>query len=89
MAEILKQQKEQLQKIDDDMDKLGANTTRAGRELNTILRRMATDKCFLVFVCLFILTAIFAFVALIVKKVVPVVQKPGQEKPVSYFQLGM
>ena len=73
------------------MDKLGANTTRAGRELNTIMRRMATDKCFLVLVCLFILAAIFAVVALIVKKVVPVVKKniPGQEEPASYLQFWM
>lgn len=45
---VLKEQREQLERIDEEMDHLGSNIKRAGKEITSFMRRMATDALILV-----------------------------------------
>lgn len=76
-AEILKQQREQLIVIDKKLDELGSNTKRAGRELSSLFRKLATDKLIVV-VC--ILLALVIIVAVIIRIVLAVIPKNNDKK---------
>jgi len=61
-AEKLKGQTEQLKNIDQDIMKVKSNLKRADLLLRAFMRRMATDKIFMVFMCL-IFCGIIAIIA--------------------------
>lgn len=66
-AEMLRAQREQLLAIDRKMDELGSNTKRAGRELTSLMRKLATDKLIVV---VFILLTLVIIAAVIIRVVV-------------------
>ncbi|KAL9645205.1 hypothetical protein ABK040_002406 [Willaertia magna] len=56
-AEMLKTQREHLLRIDEELDALGSNITRAQKEVTSFLRRIRTDK-FCAVLCLIVVLAI-------------------------------
>lgn len=59
-AVLLAQQEEKMKKIDGQLDELAATTTRAKRELVSLARKLAADKCILI-LCILCVLAIAAF----------------------------
>ncbi|KXS11600.1 hypothetical protein M427DRAFT_114811 [Gonapodya prolifera JEL478] len=53
--EALKRQTEEIKKIDDGMDQVGSNLKRAEKQLRVYMRRLATDKIFMVLIFLIVL----------------------------------
>lgn len=78
-AELLRQQREQLIMIDKKMDELGSNTKRAGKELSSFFRKLATDKLIIVICILIGLAVVVAVVVKIVYHVVGDQIKKQQE----------
>lgn len=66
--QVLAAQREQLERIDEEMDKLGSNITRAGREITSFMRRMATDVFILILCAFATCVAIVSVVMVIVCK---------------------
>ncbi|EFC36805.1 predicted protein [Naegleria gruberi] len=56
--EMLKRQREQLERIDKEMDELGSNITRGSNELKSFMRRLATDKLIMVLILLVVLAVL-------------------------------
>nr|AVP50010.1 NPSN11 [Naegleria fowleri]CAG4709269.1 unnamed protein product [Naegleria fowleri] len=71
-AELLKQQREQLHRIDEEMDALGSNVKRAQREVTSFMRRIQTDKCCAVMCLLVALAILGGCIFAIVMKFVPI-----------------
>lgn len=71
-AELLKQQREQLIRIDQEMDELGSNVKRARREVTAFIRRIHTDKCCAVMCLLVALAILGGCIFAIVMKFVPI-----------------
>mmetsp|Transcript_10648 Transcript_10648/g.39745 ORF Transcript_10648/g.39745 Transcript_10648/m.39745 type:complete len:294 (-) Transcript_10648:140-1021(-) len=67
--QVLAAQREQLEHIDEEMDRLGSNITRAGKEITSFMRRMATDGLILVLCALATCVAILSIILVIVCKV--------------------
>ena len=78
-AQDLARQGEQLQAIDEELDRLGTDIQRAKRELNAFARRMATDK--LILCCLFLL--VVGIVIAIILKFVLKKDDDNNDAPVS------
>lgn len=66
IAQKLAQQTEQMEAVQVKLDELGSGLKRAGKEANTLLRGIATDKLMMVILCCIILIALAIIVARIV-----------------------
>ncbi|KAJ3329819.1 hypothetical protein HDU76_007087 [Blyttiomyces sp. JEL0837] len=64
----LKKQGEQIHNIADGVDQVESNLKRADKQLRVFMRRMATDKIFLVFIFLTVIGIVIAIALYIVKK---------------------
>ncbi|KAG2377928.1 hypothetical protein C9374_009013 [Naegleria lovaniensis] len=71
-AELLKQQREQLHRIDEEMDALGSNIKRAQKEVTSFMRRIHTDKCCAVMCLLVALAILGGCIFAIVMKFIPI-----------------
>ena len=71
-AALLKEQREQLMRIDEEMDALGTNVQRAQKEVRSFLRRIQTDKCCAVLCLLVALAILGGCILAIVFKFVPI-----------------
>jgi len=69
--EMLKKQREQLERIDKEMDELGSNITRGTNEIKSFMRRLATDKVIIILILLVVL----AVLAIIIWRIVDYVLK--------------
>ncbi|KAI9209834.1 uncharacterized protein BJ171DRAFT_557508 [Polychytrium aggregatum] len=63
----IKRQGEQINKISDDVDQVEDNLRRADKQLKAFIRRMATDKIFMVFIFLIVIGIIAAIVLYVLK----------------------
>jgi len=68
-AQTLKSQTEQLERIDKQVDVVDSNLKKAEKQLRVFMRRMATDKLIMSFVCLVVLGILAVIVIAIVNKV--------------------
>ncbi|KAJ3191486.1 hypothetical protein HK101_007668 [Irineochytrium annulatum] len=66
--EELKKQGEQIHAIAEGVEQVESNLTRADKQLRVFMRRMATDKIFLLFIFLIVLGIIIALVLYILKQ---------------------
>ncbi|KAI9026832.1 hypothetical protein DFJ74DRAFT_521864 [Hyaloraphidium curvatum] len=67
ITEGLKRQTEQITKIKDDVDQIESNIKRADKQVRMFMRRMATDRIFLVLILLVVLGVIAAIVVYFMK----------------------
>ncbi|TPX49374.1 hypothetical protein SeMB42_g01821 [Synchytrium endobioticum] len=66
--EELKRQTEQIQNIDADVDQVENNLKRADKQLRVLIRRMATDKIFILMILLVVVGILLAIVSVVLKK---------------------
>jgi len=66
IAQKLAQQTEQMEAIQNKLNELGSGLTRAGKEVNTVMRGIATDKLMMLCICCIIMIALGLVVGRIV-----------------------
>ncbi|KAG2392004.1 hypothetical protein C9374_013489 [Naegleria lovaniensis] len=77
--EILKRQREQLEKIDKEMDELGSNIKRGSNEIKSFMRRLATDKLIMILILLVVLAVLGIIIWRIVDYVIKKVSPPSND----------
>ncbi|TPX35679.1 hypothetical protein SmJEL517_g01906 [Synchytrium microbalum] len=68
ITEELKKQTEQIENIDADVDQVENNLKRADKQLRVLIRRMATDKIFLLMILLVVVGILLAIASVVLKK---------------------